>query len=240
MTDTAIGTALGTGVGTAVGSATSSVPGAAASARAAGDGPSGGMTARRDRRRRQIVAAAADLFADRGYAAVGMDDIGAAAGITGPAIYRHFGSKSAVLVAVFDGILDAVTATPPPDPAGAAGSELGQLVASYTRAVAVRRRLMAVFVREVHHLPPDERAGLVARQRTLVRRWRALVARIHPDWPAESVRTAVHGVFGMLNAVGTFDSPLDDTELAATLDLLARRALDLPTPGPDAAGQSER
>ena len=185
---------------------------------------------RRGSRRLHIVAAAADLFAADGYPAAGMDQIGAAAGITGPGIYRHFTSKAAILAAVFDGIIDAVTARPPGSPAGMRpADELLALVEVYADAVSSRRRLMAVFVREVHHLPPEHRARLEIRQRALVRQWRALLAAVHPDWSGEIVRTAVHGCFGMLNALGTFDSALTDDELAATLVMLAARmfALDV-------------
>ena len=42
------------------------------------------LRARYDRRQAEVIATAARLFAERGYAAVGMDDIGAAAGVTGP------------------------------------------------------------------------------------------------------------------------------------------------------------
>lgn len=190
------------------------------------------------------MRAAAELFAAEGYPATGMDQIGAAAGITGPAIYRHFDSKAAILAAVFDGIIDAVTAIPAdataadasaPNAGGAevsvrsgAAGELLRLVRVYADAVAARRRLMAVFVREVHHLPPEHASKLAERQRTLVRRWRALLSGVHPEWDREVVRTAVHGCFGMLNALGTFDSAMTDGELADTLVVLARRMLDLP------------
>ena len=195
--------------------------------------PAAPIPRRRGSRRAHIVTAAAELFAADGYPAAGMDQIGAAAGITGPAIYRHFDSKAAVLAAVFDGIIDAVTAPPgdrPDDLAGAqsAADELLALVRVYASAVAARRRLMAVFVREVHHLPPEHRADLARRQRVLVRQWRTLVSQIHPDWSAEVVRATVHGCFGMLNAIGTFDSALTDDELAGTLVGLATRMLDLP------------
>src|SRR3954464_874367 len=53
--------------------------------------------AERPSRREQILQAAAQLFAERGSRAVGMDDVGAAVGVTGPAIYRHFASKDAML-----------------------------------------------------------------------------------------------------------------------------------------------
>jgi AcrR family transcriptional regulator len=157
-----------------------------------------------------------------------MDQIGAAAGITGPAIYRHFDSKAAILAAVFDGIIDAVTAPPAnPPPNEPPADELVALIEVYAAAVASRRRLMAVFVREVHHLPPEHGAQLADRQRALVRQWRSLLAAVHPEWSAEVVRTTVHGCFGMLNALGTFDSALSDAELAATLVLMATRMLQL-------------
>src|SRR5215510_14948543 len=48
-------------------------------------------------RREQILAAAAELFARHGFHGVGIDDIGPAVGISGPALYRHFRSKDAML-----------------------------------------------------------------------------------------------------------------------------------------------
>ncbi|HEY5880620.1 MAG TPA: DUF2087 domain-containing protein [Nakamurella sp.] len=183
-------------------------------------------------RREAILTAAAQLIADRGYAAVGMDDIGAAAGVTGPAIYRHFGAKASVLTAVFDRVIDAVaydrveTSAAPGSPAQDA-ARLRELIVRYAEAVCSRRRLMAVFVREVHHLPADDRALLDERQRVLVRQWRTLLGHAHPDWDVERVRTAVHGAFGMLNAVGTFDSPLTDAELANQMSELAVNALQV-------------
>jgi AcrR family transcriptional regulator len=192
-------------------------------------------SARGAARREAILTAAAQLFAESGYAAVGMDDIGAAAGVTGPAIYRHFGAKASVLTAVFGRVIDAVTTAPVGDaPDGDVGGEaiddpveqLRRLVHTYAVAVSGRRRLMAVFIREVHHLPAEDRELLVARQRALVGRWCTVLGEVHADWDAERVRTAVHGAFGMLNAVGTFTSPLSDQELAGQLSALALTALE--------------
>lgn len=53
-------------------------------------------------RRERILAVAADLFAERGYAATGIDEIGEAAGITGGGVYRHFPSKLEVFRAVLE------------------------------------------------------------------------------------------------------------------------------------------
>lgn len=192
-------------------------------------------SARGAARREAILAAAAQLFADRGYAAVGMDDIGAAAGVTGPAIYRHFGAKASVLTAVFDRVIDAVEydrvqVSAEPESPEQDAARLRELILKYAVAVCGRRRLMAVFVREVHHLPPEERTLLDEHQRVLVRKWRTLLGHAHPDWDVERVRTAVHGAFGMLNAVGTFESPLPDDELARQISELAINALRLAAP----------
>src|SRR6476619_5586064 len=55
-------------------------------------------------RRLQLLAAAERLFAERGFLAVRLEDIGAAAGVSGPAIYRHFPNKEALLVELLVGI----------------------------------------------------------------------------------------------------------------------------------------
>ena len=200
------------------------------------------LSARGAARREAIVAAAAELFAENGYAAVGMDDIGAAAGVTGPAIYRHFEAKAAVLTEVFDRIIGTVDTEADPNEDSPAGPDgltdadpavrLRRQVERYAAGVSRQRQLMAVFVREVHHLPPDHRDRLRDRQRALVGRWRRLLADAHPEWSTEEVRTAVHGVFGMLNTVGTFESPLANDELADLLADLAVAAFQLP---PDAS-----
>jgi AcrR family transcriptional regulator len=51
-------------------------------------------------REEAILAAAAELFAAHGYAAVGIDDIGEAVGVSGPAVYRYFPGKEALLAAL--------------------------------------------------------------------------------------------------------------------------------------------
>src|ERR1700691_227378 len=48
-------------------------------------------------RRQQLVRAASRLFAERGFRAVSMEDLAAEAGVSGPAVYRHFASKEALL-----------------------------------------------------------------------------------------------------------------------------------------------
>jgi AcrR family transcriptional regulator len=45
----------------------------------------------------KILKVATTLFATQGYVATGVDDIGDALGISGPALYRHFANKQAIL-----------------------------------------------------------------------------------------------------------------------------------------------
>src|ERR1700743_4017047 len=55
-------------------------------------------------RRLQLLSAAERLFAERGFLAVRLEDIGAAAGVSEPPIYRHFPNKESLLVELLVGI----------------------------------------------------------------------------------------------------------------------------------------
>src|SRR6478672_4600303 len=55
-------------------------------------------------RQEQILREAARMFAEYGYHGVSTEDLGAAVGISGPAVYRHFASKDALLADLLVGI----------------------------------------------------------------------------------------------------------------------------------------
>ncbi|MHB8437619.1 MAG: TetR/AcrR family transcriptional regulator [Acidimicrobiales bacterium] len=57
---------------------------------------------RRSETRASLVRAAAAQFAERGFDAVSVDEVAAAAGRTSGAVYDHFGSKHGLLMAVLD------------------------------------------------------------------------------------------------------------------------------------------
>lgn len=57
---------------------------------------------RRAERREQILAAATRAFGRSGYAATGLDDVAAEAGISRVILYRHFDSKADLYRAVLD------------------------------------------------------------------------------------------------------------------------------------------
>src|SRR4051794_6783115 len=53
-------------------------------------------------RRERIVDAANRTFAERGYLGASMERIAAAAGVTAPLIYEHFGSKKELYIELLD------------------------------------------------------------------------------------------------------------------------------------------
>src|SRR5262245_37359931 len=55
-----------------------------------------------DQRRAVIEEAAGRLFGERGYARTTLDEIAAAAGVTKPVLYRHFGSKKELYLALLE------------------------------------------------------------------------------------------------------------------------------------------
>src|SRR5262245_19323155 len=59
--------------------------------------------------RTALIAAARELFAERGYAAVGTEEIVRAAGLTRGALYYHFGGKRELFEAVYEEIEREVT-----------------------------------------------------------------------------------------------------------------------------------
>lgn len=59
---------------------------------------------------RRVLAVATDLFAERGYAGVALDDVARAARVTRGAVYHHYGSKEGLFLAVADGLQAAVAA----------------------------------------------------------------------------------------------------------------------------------
>jgi len=59
----------------------------------------------------QTLNAAHELFAERGYAAVKMDEIAASVGVTKPLLYNYFGNKERLYITCMERAGDSLTAT---------------------------------------------------------------------------------------------------------------------------------
>lgn len=186
-----------------------------------------GITPRGLARRERLLTAAAELVAQRGFHAVGIGEIGAAAGVSGSAIYRHFASKQEILVALFDAVIDelldgaraAVRATDRPD------DTLQALVERHVALVLRDRSIIAVYDQESHNLPDDDRHRLRRKQRVYADLWVDVVEPLRPDLGRPAITTAVHAVFGLLNSVTDHAARLPAAELADLLTAMARAAL---------------
>ena len=156
----------------------------------------------RGQRRERILESATSLFEENGFHGAGIDDIAAAAGVTGPAIYRHFKNKDALLVALFDrlgerltGILDTVEALD--------GREaLETLIRLQVRLAFEERALIVVYISEERNLPEPERRRVRRFQRAYVEAWADLLRALRPDQSDEERRAAVHAAIGLLNSTG--------------------------------------
>jgi AcrR family transcriptional regulator len=153
-------------------------------------------------RRAAILAAAAQLFAERGYAGVTIEDLGSAVGVSGPAVYRHFSGKSAVLAAILEGAsrslldgADRVLAQAPD-----AASALRSLIAFHVAFALADADVIVVQDRELEQLDPGVRHDVRSLQRRYVEHWVATLAELRPDRAEVELRFRAHAAFGLLNS----------------------------------------
>ncbi|MFC5996364.1 TetR/AcrR family transcriptional regulator [Pseudonocardia hispaniensis] len=190
--------------------------------------PSPPLRRQRDpERKERILVAAAELAARRGFHTVGMADIGAEAGIVGSGIYRHFDSKNAILVVLLDRVMDrlqsgaeAILATAPND-----RSALSSLVRDHIRVAVEDRSVLAVYHREIHNLPEEDRRRLRRKQRHYVEEWVHVLAPLRRDLADGELRLAVHAAVGAVQSTLFFRSGLATERLVELLDTMAHACL---------------
>jgi AcrR family transcriptional regulator len=160
------------------------------------------MTGAPTRRRDRILVEAARLFAQHGFHGTSIDGIGSAAGVSGPAIYRHFPSKEGLLAEMLVGIseylLDGARTivAAHPDPEG----RLAALIAFQVEFALHRPELITVQDRDLASLPEDSRRRVRALQRAYVEVWEDVISRVGPARSPEEIRTAAHAAFGLMNS----------------------------------------
>ena len=127
------------------------------------------------------IAAAERLIAERGFLAVRLEDIGAAAGVSGPAIYRHFPNKEALLVELLVGISTrllagaAAVVADAPDPAAA----LDGLIDFHLDFALGESDLIRIQDRDLAHLPEPAKRQVRKAQRQYVEIWVDVLRRLN-------------------------------------------------------------
>jgi len=180
--------------------------------------------AERPSRREQILQAAAQLFAERGSRAVGVDDVGAAVGVTGPAIYRHFASKDAMLAEMLLRISERLLAGGSERVAQAgddAAEQLRALIAFQVDFALANPALITVQDRDLGTLADADAAQVRRLQRRYVEVWVAVLARLHPGAEAAACRARAHAVFGLINSTPHNAGRLSHPAMAALLGDMA-------------------
>src|SRR4051795_11367916 len=181
----------------------------------------------RPSRREQILQAAAQLFAERGSRAVGVDDVGAAVGVTGPAIYRHFASKDAMLAEMLVRISEFLLAGGRERVAEAGADpapQLRALISFHVDFALDNPALIPVQDRDLSTLPDAEAAQVRRLQRRYVEVWVTVLARLHPAADAATCRARAHAVFGLINSTPHSAGRLDRAAMAGLLIEMATAA----------------
>ncbi|MFI6028673.1 TetR/AcrR family transcriptional regulator [Amycolatopsis magusensis] len=190
--------------------------------------------ARRPKNRKaQIALAAAELFCRRGYHSVGVDEIADAVGITGPAIYRHFRTKQAILAHAVGELSEGLaTAAVPADGAGSAAERLDSALRNLAAFAVERRTLTRLYQWEDRHLPEDERRTATARTRVAVRSVRSLLLAARPDLDRAPATLLTLAAFSVLGSLSTHRVGLAKGRTEVVVRELAATVLALPEPPP--------
>jgi AcrR family transcriptional regulator len=154
-------------------------------------------------RRDEILEIAVALFATRGYHGVSMDDIGAAAGVTGPALYHHFAGKEAMLIACLTPVSEGLLAgglervqEHTDDPS----SLLHSLVDFHVAFALDNPAVIALHLHELDRLPDEPRRAIRRLQRLYVEVWVQTLVALRTDVDIEDARVLAHGAFGLMNS----------------------------------------
>ncbi|MFN8227231.1 MAG: TetR/AcrR family transcriptional regulator [Mycobacterium sp.] len=153
-------------------------------------------------RRSRLLAAAARQFAERGFAAVRLEDIGAAVDVSGPAIYRHFPNKEALLVELLVEISTRLLAggrdvlERAADPASA----LQDLIDFHLDFTLNEPELIRIQDRDLTQLPPAALRQVRTSQRQYVEIWVRVLREINCHLAESDARLMAHAAFGLLNS----------------------------------------
>ena len=151
-------------------------------------------------RRDEIMRTAARLFQQWGYGGVGIDDIGSEIGISGPAIYRHFPGKEALLAEIGLQFLDSMVAVSEAAIADTNSDTptLSRLVTAAVDLTLDRPAELAVCLRSLWYLNEDRLAEVDKRWQALIHAWTPVIAEVRPDLDASESSIYVRASCGLI------------------------------------------
>lgn len=150
----------------------------------------------------RILRSAARLFAAHGFAGTSVEDIGAACGVSGPAIYKHFPSKQAVLARLLLDISEQLLAGADMHVSQARDPQttLRALVQFHAEFALAEADVIRVQVRDLTSLEEASRSRVRRVQRAYVDLWVTQMLGLDPQLSRDLARFRVLAVFGLLNA----------------------------------------
>src|SRR5438477_5840953 len=159
-----------------------------------------------------------------------MDDIGAAAGVTGPALYHRFAGKEAMLAAALIPVSEQLLAggrqrtAENPEPR-AALTVLKELVDFHVHFALHHPELITLQLHELDRIPEEPRRQIRRLQRLYVEEWVTTLSTLRPELDANESRVLVHGAFGLMNATPFMSGEVDQARRAALLQAATLSAL---------------
>jgi AcrR family transcriptional regulator len=177
-------------------------------------------------RREQILEVAANLFAEHGFHGVSIADLGAACGFTGPAIYKHFRGKQAILADMLVSISEVLLREGRRRVREAADDDaaLAALVDWHVSFALEHKPLIVVQDRDWSALPVEAREKVRTTQLAYVEVWVKTLRSLQPGLSLEQARARVHAGFGLINST-PHSAVVSDAEMRTILSEMALRAL---------------
>lgn len=178
-------------------------------------------------RRDEILDIAVELFARRGYHGVSMDEIGKAAGVTGPALYHHFSGKEAMVAAALIPVSEQLLATgrarieAATEPAGA----LDALLDFHVGFALDHPAVITLHLHELDRLPAEPRREIRRLQRLYVEEWVEVLCRLRPELKRAEARVLAHSAFGLMNSTPFIGTEIEQDRRAELLRTATRSAL---------------
>ncbi|MBO3103468.1 SACE_7040 family transcriptional regulator [Cellulomonas fengjieae] len=181
-------------------------------------------------RRDALLSEAARLFATRGFDGVSIEDLGSSVGISGPAVYRHFPSKQAVLASLLVGVSEGLLAggravvERAPDDADA----LRSLVRFHADFALRDPDVIGVQDRDLNALSPADRESVRDLQRRYITLWVDVLTRLSPSTDRAELRLRAQATFGLLNSTPHSARSVTAARTRALLEQMALAALGQP------------